>query len=44
MIDITHKNSTLRTATAQAIVKVSKLETIVAIKENKVPNNANTAI
>lgn len=37
MIDITHKNNTLRVATAQAIVKVSKPETIVAIKENKVP-------
>jgi molybdenum cofactor biosynthesis enzyme len=37
MIDITHKNNTLRIATAQAIVKVSKPETIVAIKENKVP-------
>ncbi len=37
MIDITHKNNTLRIATAQAIVKVSKPETIFAIKENKVP-------
>ena len=37
MIDITHKNNTLRVATAQAIVKVSKPETIDAIKENKVP-------
>lgn len=37
MIDITHKNNTLRIATAQAIVKVSKQETITAIIENKVP-------
>lgn len=37
MIDITHKNNTLRIATAQAIVKVSELATITAIKENKVP-------
>ena len=37
MIDITHKNNTLRIATAQAIVLVSKPETITAIKENKVP-------
>jgi len=37
MIDITHKNSTLRTAVAQAIVKVSQLETIEAIKNNTVP-------
>ena len=37
MIDITHKNNTLRIATAQAIVMVSKPETIVAIKEKKVP-------
>lgn len=37
MIDITHKNNTLRVATAQAIVMVSKPETIVAIKEKKVP-------
>ena len=37
MIDITHKNSTLRTATAQAIVKVSKPETIEAIKNDTVP-------
>lgn len=37
MIDITNKTTTLRTATAQAIVKVSKPETIEAIKNNKVP-------
>lgn len=37
MIDITHKSNTLRIATAQAIVKVSKSETIQAIKNNKVP-------
>lgn len=37
MVDITHKNTTLRTAIAQAIVKVSKLETITAIEENTVP-------
>ncbi len=37
MIDITKKNSTLRIATAQAIVKVSKTETIEAIKNDAVP-------
>jgi len=37
MIDITHKISTLRTATAQAIVKVSSQDTVEAIKNNKVP-------
>ena len=37
MVDITHKNTTLRTAIAQAIVKVSKPETIKAIEENTVP-------
>jgi len=37
MIDITHKSSTLRTAIAQAIVKVSKPETIEAIKNDTVP-------
>lgn len=37
MVDITHKNVTLRTATAQAIVKVSKQETIEAIKNKTVP-------
>ncbi|NOY47059.1 MAG: bifunctional molybdenum cofactor biosynthesis protein MoaC/MoaB [Chlorobi bacterium] len=37
MVDITHKNNTLRTATAQAIVKVSKQETIAAIENDTVP-------
>lgn len=37
MVDITHKNNTLRTAIAQAIVKVSAQETIDAILENTVP-------
>ncbi|NAS32066.1 bifunctional molybdenum cofactor biosynthesis protein MoaC/MoaB [Flavobacteriaceae bacterium R38] len=37
MVDITHKNNTLRVAVAQAIVKVSKQETITAIKNNTVP-------
>ncbi len=37
MVDITHKNNTLRTAVAQAIVEVSKLETIEAIKNHKIP-------
>tara|TARA_R110002074_G_scaffold10188_2_gene39191 strand:- start:27474 stop:28385 length:912 start_codon:yes stop_codon:yes gene_type:complete len=37
MVDITHKSNTLREATAQAIVKVSKPETIEAIKNDTVP-------
>ncbi|WP_370476621.1 bifunctional molybdenum cofactor biosynthesis protein MoaC/MoaB [Tamlana flava] len=37
MVDITHKSTTLRTAIAQAIVKVSKTETIEAIKNDTVP-------
>ena len=37
MVDITHKSTTLRTAIAQAIVKVSKPETIEAIKKDIVP-------
>ncbi|MBZ4033553.1 bifunctional molybdenum cofactor biosynthesis protein MoaC/MoaB [Flavobacterium sp. 17A] len=37
MVDITHKISTLRVATATAIVKVSKQETIDAIVNNLVP-------
>lgn len=37
MVDITHKNNTLRTATAQAIVKVSSQETIDAINNKIVP-------
>ncbi len=37
MVDITHKSNTLRIATAQAIVKVSKQETIDAINNDLVP-------
>jgi cyclic pyranopterin phosphate synthase len=37
MKDIIQKSSTLREATAQAIVRVSKQETITAIEENTVP-------
>jgi len=37
MVDITHKTSTLRIATAQAVVKVSTQETIEAIKNGTVP-------
>ncbi len=37
MVDITHKINTLRIATAQAIVKVSMPETIVAIENDTVP-------
>lgn len=37
MVDITHKSSTLRIATAQAIVVVSKQETIDAINNGTVP-------
>ncbi|MGY8915224.1 MAG: cyclic pyranopterin monophosphate synthase MoaC, partial [Flavobacteriales bacterium] len=37
MVDITHKNNTLRIAIAQAVVKVSSEDTIKAIKENKIP-------
>ncbi|MDO5981060.1 bifunctional molybdenum cofactor biosynthesis protein MoaC/MoaB [Flavivirga spongiicola] len=37
MVDITHKSTTLRTAIAQAVVKVSKSETIQAIENDKVP-------
>lgn len=37
MIDITYKSSTLRKAIAQAIVKVSALETILAVTEKRVP-------
>lgn len=37
MVDITHKSNTLRIATAQAIVKVSKQNTIDAINNNTVP-------
>ncbi|MDB2388975.1 bifunctional molybdenum cofactor biosynthesis protein MoaC/MoaB [Flavobacteriaceae bacterium] len=37
MVDITHKKSTLRVATAQATVKVGKAETIMAIENDTVP-------
>ena len=37
MVDITNKSNTLRIATAQAIVKVSKPETITAIENDTVP-------
>lgn len=37
MVDITHKNTTLRIAIAQAVIKVSKPETIEAIKNDTVP-------
>ena len=37
MVDITHKNTTLRIATAQATVKVSKQETITALENDTVP-------
>lgn len=37
MVDITFKNTTLRTATAQAIVKVSQQETLTAIENDTVP-------
>lgn len=37
MVNITHKNNTLRKAIAQAIVQVSSAETIKAIEEKKVP-------
>lgn len=37
MVDITHKSTTLRTAIAQAVVKVSKQETIDAINNKTVP-------
>jgi len=37
MVDITNKSNTLRMATAQAVVKVSKDETIEAIKNDRVP-------
>jgi len=37
MINITHKNSTLRKAIASAIVKISKAETIDAIQNKSVP-------
>ncbi|KAA1248169.1 bifunctional molybdenum cofactor biosynthesis protein MoaC/MoaB [Aquimarina sp. RZ0] len=37
MVDITHKNNTLRTAVAQAIVKVGAVETIEAIISKNIP-------
>ena len=37
MVDITHKTTTLRKATASARVKVSKPETIEALQQNTVP-------
>lgn len=37
MVDITNKVTTLRTAVAQAVVKVSKPETIIAIQNDMVP-------
>ena len=37
MVDITQKSNTLRTAIAQAIVKVSSQETIDAIRNQTVP-------
>ena len=37
MVDITHKSSTLRVATAQATLKTSKVETIQAIIDGTVP-------
>ena len=37
MVDITHKDHTLRTAIAQAIVEVSSEDTILAIQEGRVP-------
>ena len=36
MIDITHKSTTLREATAQAIVKLGSKETVSAITNNLV--------
>lgn len=37
MVDITHKQNTLRTAIAEAVVVVSMPETIKAIEEGRVP-------
>jgi cyclic pyranopterin phosphate synthase len=37
MVDITHKNSTLRKAIATAIVKTSSLDTITAVEQRRVP-------
>ena len=41
MVEITHKNTTLRTAVAQAIVQVSKLETIEAVEKNLMCSNVS---
>lgn len=37
MVDITHKSNTLRVATAQATVRVSRKETIDLVKNNQIP-------
>lgn len=37
MVNITHKNNTLRKAIAQAVVRVSSRETITAVENKKVP-------
>ena len=37
MVNITHKNTTLRKAIAQAVVKVSSADTILAVTEKRVP-------
>ena len=37
MVNITHKNNTLRKAIAEAVLSVSSQETIDAIVNNKVP-------
>lgn len=37
MVDITHKEPTLRTAIAQAIIEVSAQDTITAIEQDQVP-------
>jgi len=37
MVDITHKNNTLREATAQALLRVGSQKTIDAIKNRQVP-------
>ena len=42
MIDVTHKSTTLRQAIATAIVKVSKKETIEAVKNKTVPKSKNS--
>lgn len=37
MVDITHKDITLRTATAEATVVLSEMQTLEAIREGRVP-------